>query len=73
MRQRLIEQAKARGFRVIDTEPHFIAAYALDGKRFEHPSDGHWNAHGHGVVATAVRDALADWPPLAAAASLRPN
>jgi hypothetical protein len=73
MRARLLEQAKSRGFRVIDIEPHFIAAYALDGNRFEHPSDGHWNAHGHGVAALAVRSALADWPPLAAAASLQPN
>jgi hypothetical protein len=63
----MIERAKARGFRVIDTEPHFIAAYAADHQRFEHPTDGHWNAHGHGVVAIAVRDALADWPPLAVA------
>jgi hypothetical protein len=73
MRRRILEQAKARGFRVIDTERYFIAAYALDGKRFEHPSDGHWNAHAHGVVTTAVRDALADWPPLAAATAFRPN
>jgi hypothetical protein len=73
MRRRILEQAKARGFRVIDTEQYFIAAYTLDGKRFEHPSDGHWNAHAHGVVTTAVRDALADWPPLAATTAFPPN
>ena len=73
MQSRILEQAKSRGFSVIDTEPYFIAAHALDGKRFEHPSDGHWNAHGHGVVAVAVRGALADWPPLAAAAISRAN
>jgi hypothetical protein len=66
MRRHIIDQAKARGFRVVDTEPHFIAAYAADGMRFEYPNDGHWNAHGHGVVAAAVSRALADWPPLAA-------
>jgi hypothetical protein len=71
MRQRLIEQAKARGFRVIDTEPHFIATYTANQQHFEHPTDAHWNAHGHGVVATAVREALADWPALGAAATSR--
>jgi hypothetical protein len=65
MRQRIIEQASARGFRVIDTEPHFIAAYAADRQRFEHATDAHWNAHGHEVVATAVLDELADLLPLA--------
>jgi hypothetical protein len=73
MRHRMIEEAKARGFRVIDTERHFIAAYAADHQRFEHHTDGHWNAHAHGVVAAAVRDALADWLPLTAAASLQSN
>lgn len=66
MRARIIAQARARGFKVIDTEPLFIAAYAADRRPFEHPTDGHWNAHGHAVVAAAVIGALADWPPLAA-------
>lgn len=66
MRSRLIARASAGGFKVIDTEPLFIAAYAADRRPFEHPSDGHWNAHGHAVVAAGVIDALADWPALAA-------
>lgn len=45
----------------------FSAAYAVDRRPFEHPTDGHWNAHGHAVAAAAVVDALADWPPLAGA------
>jgi len=65
MRSRIIAQARSRGFRVIDTEPLFVAAYAADRQPFEHPTDGHWNAHGHAVVAAAVVDALADWSPLA--------
>jgi hypothetical protein len=73
MRRRILEQANARGFRVIDTEPHFIAAYTAEHQPFEHPTDGHWNAHGHAVVATAVRRALADWQPLTAAATQQPN
>jgi hypothetical protein len=66
MRTRLISEAKKLGFNVIDMEPHFLKAYAADPKPFEYPSDGHWNAHGHEVAAAAVRQALADWPPLKA-------
>jgi hypothetical protein len=66
MRQRIISEAKARGFQVVDTEPCFVAAYAADPQRFEHPTDAHWSAHGHDVVAAAVREALPGWPPLAA-------
>jgi hypothetical protein len=66
MRKRIIAEARARGFKVVDTEPYFIAAYAADHQRFEYPSDGHWNAHGHEVVAAAVLEALADWAPLVA-------
>jgi len=64
MRRRLIARARELGFNVIDMEPVFIAAYAKDGIPFEHPTDGHWNAHGHTVAVTAVIAALADWSPL---------
>jgi len=64
MRRRLIARARAAGFHVIDMEPVFIAAYAKERRPFEHPTDGHWNAHAHAVAATAVIDALAGWPPL---------
>jgi hypothetical protein len=66
MRTRLISEAKRLGFNVVDMEPEFLKAYAADGRPFEYPSDGHWNAHGHEVAAAAVRRALADWPPLRA-------
>ena len=66
MRNRIIAQGKARGFKVVNTEPYFIAAYRADHQRFERPTDGHWNAHGHAVAAAAVLEALADWAPLAA-------
>jgi hypothetical protein len=65
MRSRLISDASTRGFVVVDMEPHFLASFAADGRRFEYPTDPHWSAHGHAVVAAAVRQALADWPPLA--------
>jgi hypothetical protein len=66
MRTRLISEAKGHGFNVIDMEPQFLAAYAVDRRPFEYPNDGHWNAHGHEVAAAAVRQALAGWPPLKA-------
>ena len=47
-------------------QPYFIAAYGSDGQRFEHPTDGHWNAHGHEVATAAVLESLAGWLPLAA-------
>jgi hypothetical protein len=64
MRASLIQQAKAQGFQVIDMEPVFRLAYAIDHLPFEYPNDGHWNPHGHEVVAAAVREALSDWAPL---------
>jgi hypothetical protein len=66
MRSRLITEAKARGFEVVDMEPFFIRAYAADPKVFEYPKDGHWNSHGHEVAAAAIRQVLADWAPFKA-------
>ncbi len=63
MRASLIRQAKAQGFQVIDMEPVFRAAYAIDRLPFEYRNDGHWNPHGHAVVAAAVREALSEWAP----------
>jgi hypothetical protein len=63
MRASLIRQAKAQGFQVIDMEPVFRAAYAVDHLPFEYPNDGHWNPHGHAVVTAVVREALSEWAP----------
>lgn len=67
MRTRLIERARARGFTVVDLVPAFRADWLSNHRRFERPSDFHWNEAGHEVAERAVRDALAGWPPLAAA------
>ena len=60
MRVLLIEKARAAGFAVADLETHFGDSYAKDGRVFEVPGDGHWNAHAHGVAAEAVRAAFRD-------------
>src|SRR5262249_56291666 len=58
MRNRIIANARARGFKVVDTEPYFIAAYAADHRRFEHPTDGHLNAPGPQGAPAAWAHAL---------------
>jgi len=40
---------------VLDMQPVFIARHALDGSRFEFPTDKHWNALGHELVAQEMR------------------
>jgi hypothetical protein len=67
MRTRLIAEAKARGFNIVDMQPYFVRAYEADHKVFEYPNDGHWNAHGHEVAAAAIRQALSSWAPFQAA------
>ena len=54
MRQEFMSQAKARGYEVVDLQPAFIADYKRNGMRFEFPTDGHWNEHGHRVAAIEV-------------------
>lgn len=54
MRAYMATEARARGFVVIDMQPVFEAAYRLDGRRFEFPTDTHWNGHAHGLLAKAA-------------------
>lgn len=65
MRVKVIADATARGFRVVDLQTAFVASFARDQRRFEPLIDNHWNGHGHAVAAEAVIAGLADWPPLA--------
>jgi hypothetical protein len=64
MRARLISDARAQGFQVVDMDAVFGAAYAVSHVQYEFPDDGHWNSRGHAVVAAAVIKALNGWPPL---------
>ena len=54
MRAYIAAEAKARGYEVIDMQPVFIERHARDGARFEFPTDKHWNALGHRMVADQV-------------------
>ena len=51
MRAYLSAAARRRGYEVLDMQPVFIARHARDGSRFEFPTDKHWNALGHELVA----------------------
>ena len=58
MRAYIAAQASARGYEVLDMQPVFIERHARDGARFEFPTDKHWNALGHQLVADGVRSSI---------------
>jgi hypothetical protein len=51
-----MEQARERGFEVLDMAPYFFAEHRKTGVRFEWPTDGHWNSEGHRGAYEEVRD-----------------
>lgn len=56
---RLVAEAAARhGVDMIDLHPRFLAAWQRDRRRFNAPTDGHWNAYGHAIAAQAIREWL---------------
>ena len=74
MRNYLMDQARARGYGVIDMNPVFLERYRREHRRFEFPTDKHWNELGHRVVAeelsrSAAFARVAGPGPLAAAAN----
>jgi hypothetical protein len=54
MRRAFSRKAQSLGYEVIDLDPRFFAHYAAQGRRFEYPSDSHWNEIGHAITAEAV-------------------
>lgn len=58
MRRYMATEARERGFVVIDMQPLFEMAYRRDGRRFEFPTDTHWNSHAHDILAEAAKTTL---------------
>ena len=56
MRNYFIKVAKRKGYRVVDMLPIFADHYIRYGKKFEFPTDPHWNELGHRVVAEALKE-----------------
>lgn len=56
--QYFAEQARARGYEVIDLQPTFVQSYKL-GRTIEvAPTDSHWSALGHQVVAEQLAHSM---------------
>jgi hypothetical protein len=54
MRTYFMNEARRAGFEVVDMDTHFFARFQAEGKRFEFPTDGHWNGLGHATAADAL-------------------
>lgn len=54
MRSHFIVESRRTGFRVVDLDPHFFETYKAEKRRYEFPTDGHWNRHAHQVAAQAL-------------------
>ena len=62
MRRYFIEQAREKGFEVIDLQSRFVDHFAEHRRKFEFPTDNHWNALGHEVAGDAIsHSALYHW------------
>lgn len=49
-----LEQARKRGYEVIDLNPIMQADFKKNGKRFEQPEDFHWSGEGHRLAAETI-------------------
>ena len=58
MRDYFMSKAKEGGYTVIDMMPVFFEHYKKHHKRFEFPTDGHWNELGHKLVAMELKKIL---------------
>jgi hypothetical protein len=55
MNQAVMDVAGDLGVWVVDLAEVFSAAWAAENQRFDHELDGHWNRHGHSLVADAIK------------------
>ncbi len=62
MRLYFIEQARQKGFEVLDLQPRFSDHFTQHHRNFEFPTDNHWNALGHEIAGDAISlSALYGW------------
>lgn len=54
MREYFMQQARERGYEVIDMAPEFFERHRKAGVVFEFPTDGHWNGEGHRAAFDSV-------------------
>lgn len=54
MRRFFMGEARAAGFEVVDLDGPFFGKFRTDSKRFEFPTDAHWNGYAHAVAADAL-------------------
>lgn len=62
LRDVTIAEAAAKGFAVIDAEIPMRADFTAAHQPFQFPTDAHWNARAHSVIADAVLTSLGNWP-----------
>lgn len=55
MRKYFIHVTEEQGYELIDMQANFQKRFAIERKRFEFPTDGHWNEEGHRLVAQSIR------------------
>lgn len=55
MRQLFMQQARGRGYEVVDMNPVLVERFQKEKKPFEHKEDFHWNGAGHEAAAAAVQ------------------
>jgi hypothetical protein len=56
MRDYVSRQAQTKGITVIDMHLAFMQHFSREGKRFEFPTDNHWNGTAHGVLSEQIRN-----------------
>ena len=54
MRNYFLTQARSRGYFAIDLHDAFARDFSREHRKFEFPTDGHWSAYGHKIVAEEI-------------------
>lgn len=54
MRRYFMEQAREKGFEVIDLQTHFSEHYQQHRQRVDFSTDSHWNSLGHEICSEAI-------------------